>query len=74
MMSVLISVLVLVATVLQPKVSAKEVGDARRPAMDWWNAEDELVSEHRFWWRRLHVRCELKSWRDDETARANSAR
>lgn len=70
MLSVFISAAVLVATFLQTRLSAKDMGDARRSAMDWWTAEDQLVAEHRLWWQRRRVRRELKSWRDPQTAKS----
>lgn len=64
MTAIMIPFLVLVATCVQTYTSAKEVGAARRDALDWWDAEDQLVAEHRWWWRRWRVRRELRSWRD----------
>ena len=69
MLSVVISLFALVATFLQAKLAARDAGDARRASMDWWNAEDALVAEHRFWWRRLRVRRELRLWRDSSVAK-----
>ena len=68
MLSVIVSLVALVATVLQTKTSGKEVGRANRAAVTWWNAEDQLVAEQRWWWRRWSTRRELRSWRDQETA------
>lgn len=68
MIPVLVALVALVATFLQTKTSAKEVGRANRAAVDWWNAEDELVAEQRWWWRRWATRRQLRSWRDQETA------
>jgi hypothetical protein len=68
MLSVLVALVALVATSLQTKTSGKEVGRANRAAVDWWNAEDELVGEQRWWWRRWATRRQLRSWRDQETA------
>ena len=69
MLSIFVSALVLAATFLQTRMSAKEAGDAHREAMDTWNVEDELVAEHQ-WWRHRSVRRELAEMRDEETARA----
>lgn len=68
MLSVIVALVALVATVLQTKTSGKEVGRANRAAVTWWNAEDELVAEQRWWWRQWSTRRELRSWRDQETA------
>lgn len=68
MFTVVVALVVLVATFLQTKTSAREVGRANRSAVDWWNTEDELVAEQRSWWRRWATRRELRSWRDQETA------
>lgn len=68
MFSVLLAAGVLVATVVQTRTSAREVGRANRAAMDWWDAEDQLVAEQRWWWRRWATRRTLRSWRDQETA------
>ncbi len=68
MTSVVISLIALVATFLQARIAARDAAAERRRAMAWWNAEDALVAEHRFWWRRLRVRRELRSWRDSEVA------
>ena len=70
MLSLIITALVLVATFLQTKLAAKESGDAHRAAMDVWNIEDELIAEERFWWRKRAARRELKSMRDQETAKS----
>jgi hypothetical protein len=63
MTTTLIALIVLVATCIQTFTSVKELGRSRRKAVDWWDAEDQLVEEHR-WWRKRTVRRELKSWRD----------
>ncbi|WP_457253608.1 hypothetical protein [Pedococcus sp. P5_B7] len=68
MYSVIIAAAALVATFLQTKTSAKEVGRTNHAAMAWWNTEDELVSEQRWWWRRWMTRRMLRSWRDQEIA------
>lgn len=39
MLSVMLAAGALVATLLQTKTSAKEVGRANRAAMEWWDAE-----------------------------------
>jgi hypothetical protein len=41
-----------------------------RAAMEWCNAEDELVAEQRRWWDRWTTRRQLRTWRDQETAEA----
>ena len=69
MLSILISALVLTATFLQTKLSAREAGDAHRAAMDVWNVEDELVAEQR-WWRQRAARRELRGMRDQATAKS----
>ena len=56
MLSVIVALVALVATVLQTKTSGKEVGKANRAAVTWWNAEDELVAEQRWWWRQWSTR------------------
>lgn len=70
MLSAMLAAGALVATFLQAKTSAKEVGRANRAASQWWDAEDELVAEQRWWWRRWATRRLLRSWRDQETAQA----
>ena len=72
MLSMMLAVGALVATFLQTRTSAKEVGRANRSAMEWWNAEDQLVAEQRWGWRRWATRRLLRSWRDQETAGAIS--
>lgn len=67
MFSVVFAIGVLAATLIQAVTSAKEVGRANRSAVDWWNAEDELVAEER-WWCRWATRRQLRSWRDQDTA------
>jgi hypothetical protein len=69
MLAIFVSLLVLVATFLQTKLSAKEAGDAHRAAVDVWNVEDELVAEQR-WWRRRAARRQLRAMRDEGTAHA----
>ncbi|GAA5036746.1 hypothetical protein GCM10023258_39770 [Terrabacter aeriphilus] len=68
MFTVVVALLALVATFLQTKTSGREAGRAYRAAVDWWNSEDELVAEQRWWWRRWATRRELRSWRDQDTA------
>jgi len=70
MFSAMLAAAVLVATFLQTKTSAKEVSRANRSAMEWWDAEDQLVAEQRWWWRRWATRRLLRSWRDQDTAEA----
>jgi len=70
MFSVVIAAGALAATLLQTMTSAKEVGRANRSAVEWWHAEDELVAEERWWWRRWATRRQLRSWRDQDTADA----
>ena len=70
MFSVILAGAVLLATMMQTKTSAREVGRANRAAVDWWTAEDELVGERRWWWQRWSTRRQLRSWRDRDTADA----
>lgn len=68
MLSVILSAMALVATFLQIKTSGREVGRANRSALEWWNTEDALVEEQRWWWRRWATRRQLRSWRDQDIA------
>lgn len=68
MLSAVLAFLALVAIFLQTKTSAKEVGRANRAAVDWWNAEDELAAEQRWWWHRWTTRRQLRAWRNQEIA------
>lgn len=70
MLSVALAAMGLVATFLQTRTSAKELGRANRAAIDWWNAEDELAAEQTWWWHRWTTRRQLRRWRDQETADA----
>lgn len=71
MLSILIAGLVMAGTALQTFTSAKDSGDAHRPAMNEWTAEDDLIAELRPW-RRRAARRELEAMRDDETAKSIS--
>lgn len=65
-MTILISGAVLVATFIQIVTSAKDAGHARREAMDWWQAEDELVEKQRWTWNKVRARRELRKMRDPQ--------
>lgn len=55
-------------TSIQLRLSLMDFGASRRDAVNWWNAEDELVAEATRL-RRRSVRREIRSWRDEETSR-----
>lgn len=65
-MQLLISAIVLAATLIQMGCAVVDLRTARSEAGRWLGAEDELVSEHP-WWRQRGVRRELRSWRDPAT-------
>lgn len=48
-MAVLVPLLAFLATSLQTYTSAKELGAARKPEVEWWNTEDELIEEIPSW-------------------------
>lgn len=62
-MTLLITTVVLVATLIQTWSSVIELGRANRPAVDWMNAEDDLIdAEPRL--RRRRARRDLRAERD----------
>lgn len=62
-MAILITTVVLVATLIQTWSSAIELGRANRPAVDWMNAEDDLINaEPRL--QRRRARRDLRAERD----------
>jgi len=66
MLQPVIAAVVLVATAIQAWSAAVELGRANRAAVDWMNAEDELVAGERRL-RRRRARRLLIEERDDRT-------
>lgn len=55
-------------TGIQLRLSLMDFGASRKDAVQWWTAEDELVSEAPRSKRR-RMRRELRSWRDPDIHR-----
>lgn len=66
MLPVVIAAVVLVATAIQAWSAAVELGRANRAAVDWMDAEDELVAGERLL-RRRRARRLLLEERDERT-------
>lgn len=56
-------------TGIQLRLSLMDFGASRKEAVEWWNAEDELIAEAPRLKRR-RMRRELRSWREPQIHRS----